>query len=304
LAIDLRDKEALVGRLKEYISEPRDRIRLDDLVSAEIRSASYEIREDEFPLQTSIVTEENIAERLRKYENAVSRLMTTTILLGRWGTSEHQPLIERVIARLTDGTEPRSGRSAWIGLRWYPVMLLLYSGGIAALSSHNYLSLSTMLTTRLSGSKSGLNSEPAVVSTVEAILELDRMDLFKSLPGYQNLYAPRSEYLFKSLQPDLEDLLFLGNGYEDLFDRFEFLYALCYLDLQTQQTGYTWAPPGRSGWKARQGRGPHEDIIEDARRSGVTWGPISMGLFRGSIERFNSLATAFREQVLDKLARW
>jgi uncharacterized caspase-like protein len=301
LSAELLDRQTLVNRVKDYISEPRYRIRLDDLVASEIRAASYEIREDEFPLQTATVTAVDIAERLRKYEEALSRLTLVTILLGRWGTPEHQPLIERIIARLADGTEPRSGKGAWLGLRWYPIMLLLYSGGIAAVSSHNYTSLTTLLTTKLRGSTTGKQTQPAVVSTIEEILELDRMELFKVLSGYEKYYTPRSEYLFKALQPQLEDLLFLGNGYEDDFDRFEILYALAYLDLQTRLPGHTWAPPGRFGWKERHGRGSYDSVLDEAKSRGDSWGPVSAGLFAGSFERFNKLAIAFREQVLNKL---
>jgi Caspase domain len=301
LSAELSDMQTLVDRVKDYISEPRYRIRLDDLVAAEIRAASYEIREDEFPLQTATVTSVDIADRLRKYQEALSRLTAVTILLGRWGSLDHQPLIERIIARLADGTEPRSGKTAWLGLRWYPIMLLLYSGGIAAVSSHNYRSLTTLLTTKLRGSTTGKQAQPVVVSTIEEILELDRMELFKALSGYENYHIPRSEYLFKALQPQLEDLLFLGNGYEDDFDRFEILYALTYLDLQTRLSGYTWAPPGRFGWKERHGHSSYDSVLNEARSRGDSWGPVSAGLFRGSFERFNELAIAFREQVLDKL---
>jgi uncharacterized caspase-like protein len=202
------DRQALVDRVKDYLSAPHYRIRLDDLVASEIRTASYTIREDAFPLQTVTVTPEEIAQRLRNYENALSRLKAITILLGRWGTQEHQPLIERIIARLTDGTELRAGKTAWLGLRWYPIMLLMYSGGIAALSSQNYTRLSTLLTTKLSSNATGHEAQAAVISTVDEILDVDRLYLFKKLPGHDRHYAPRSEYLFKSLQPDIEDLLF------------------------------------------------------------------------------------------------
>src|SRR5581483_3633822 len=63
---ELSEKSTLVEKVKDYISEPRYRIRLDDLVVSEIRTASYEIREDQFPLQTSTVTPREIVERLRK----------------------------------------------------------------------------------------------------------------------------------------------------------------------------------------------------------------------------------------------
>jgi hypothetical protein len=289
------DRQSLIERSKDYLSDPRYRIRLDDLVASEIRAASYSIREDEFPLQTATITPEEVAERLRKYEIALSRLNAITILLARWGTLEHQPLIERIIARLTDGTEPRSGKTAWLGLRWYPIMLLIYSGGIAALSARNYLSLSTLLTTRLGGSATGEVSEEAVTSTVEGILEVDRLELFKRLPGYDKYYTPRSEYLFKSLQPEIEDLLFLGNSYEELFDRFEIFYALTCADLREPKSGYVWGPPGRFAWKWRHGfgHGPYKALVDEAIQQGPSWAPLASGLFSGSIDRFKEVATAY-----------
>jgi hypothetical protein len=296
----LEDRSKLVERVKDYISEPSYRIRLDDLVTSEIRAASYQIREDEFPLQTANVTRDDVAQRLRKYESSLSRLMAVTILLGRWGGAEHQALIEKIVARLADATEPRAGKTAWLGLRWYPILLLLYSGGIAALSADNLSSLSTLFKVRLHGSTTGQPSQPVVVCVVDKILELERMELFKVLPGFEQFYVPRSEYLFKSLQPALEDLLFLGNGYEDLFDRFEVLYALSYLDLRENKS-HVWAPIGRFWWKERHGHGSYSGVIDEAKGQGKRWKPLSAGLFAGSPERFEELATAFREQVLNKL---
>ena len=295
------DRQSLIERSKDYLSDPRYRIRLDDLVATEIRAASYNIREDEFPLQTATVTPEEIAQRLGKYEIALSRLNAITILLARWGTPEHQPLIERVIARLADGTEPRSGMTAWIELRWYPIMLLMYSGGIAALSARNYTTLSTLLTTRL-GANAGRDSQEAVVSTVEGMLEVDRLELFKRLPGYEKYYTPRSEYLFKSLQPEIEDLLFLGSAYEDLFDRFEILYALTYADFKERRSQYVWGPVGRFGWKGRHGvgRNPYNALLEEARQQGSSWPPLASGLLSGSVDRFNEIAKAYGE-ILSRL---
>jgi Caspase domain len=298
---ELPDQQTLLDRTKDYLSDPRYRIRLDDLVASEIRTASYEIREEEFPLNTA-VSPADLAQRLRKYETALSRLNAITILLARWGTAEHQPLVERVIARLTDGTELRSGRTAWLGLRWYPIMYLMYSGGVAALSAHNYLSLSTLLTTKLGGSATGQGTQPAVVATVNGIGEVDGMELFKTLPGHERHYAARSEYLFKKIQPDIEDLLFLGNSYEDLFDRFEILYALTYADLSNRPGGLIWGPPGRFGWKGHLGTAsPYDAVMEEAKRQGADWALLSSRLFAGSLDRFHEVANAYRTHVIDQL---
>jgi hypothetical protein len=133
-------------------------------------------------------------------------------------------------------------------------------------------------------------------------VEVDAIELFKKLPGHERHYASRSEYLFKALQPGLEDLLFLGNSYEGLFERFEIFYALTYVDQAGHRPGFIWGPPGRFGWKGHLGsRSPYADLSEEAKQQGVSWPPLSSGLFGGSAVRFDEVATAFREHVLDKL---
>jgi hypothetical protein len=177
----------------------------------------------------------------------------------------------------------------------------MYTGGVAALSAHNYRSLYTLLLTKLKGDVGRKGSQEAVISTVDSILEIDRMEVFKMLPGHDRQHTPRSEYLFKTLQPELEDLLFLGNSYEDLFDRFEILYALTYADLQDRQSRHFWGPPGRFAWKGRHGDSPspYETLTEEARQQGVLWPPLQAGMFSGSSERFAAIATAYREQILN-----
>jgi hypothetical protein len=105
-------------------------------------------------------------------------------------------------------------------------------------------------------------------------------------------YVPRSEHLFKTLQPELEDLLLLGRSYEALFDEFEILVALTYRDLE----GGDWGPLGRFGWKQRRSHGdsPFDRVVKDAEREGESWGPLRAGLFGGSYVQFSTGAQKFR----------
>jgi hypothetical protein len=296
---ELTDKQTLIERVKDFLSTPQNRIRLDDLVSTEIRNTTYKLNDDEFPVQGVHISSEDIAARLHKYETALERLSSITILIAKWGEVDHQPLLERIIARLTDGTELKGGLSAWLELRWYPILLLMYYGGIAALSAHNYRSLSSLLFTKVRDS-SRRESFSAVIPTVKAILEVDRMEIFKHLPGHEKNFTPRSEYLFKRLQPELEDLLFLGNSYEDLFDRFEMFYALTYADVESKDLSYIWGPPGRFAWKGRHGISPdpYSALMTEAAEKQSSWAPFAAGMFRGSFDRFNEVATAYRDTIL------
>lgn len=106
--------------------------------------------------------------------------------------------------------------------------------------------------------------------------------------------------MFKALRPLLDDLLFLGGGYELLFDRYEILRALVFADL----TDIEWAPVGRFGWK-HCGRGikgsPFAGVLAEAEQQKDAWGPIRAGLFRRSYARFEQVAKKFASERLDKL---
>ena len=136
-----------------------------------------------------------------------------------------------------------------------------------------------------------------VVGAVGALAES-----FKHLPGHERHYVPRSEYLFKVLQPGLDDLLFLGKSYEASFDRFEMFFALVYADL----AGRDWGPPGRFAWK-HSNRGhdasPFVELLDEATTGGPTWTPSKAGLFGGSLDRFQNAAQQYLE-LLNKLSWW
>jgi len=51
-----------------------------------------------------------------------------------------------------------------------------------------------------------------------------------------------SEYLFKTLQPKLDDILFIGKSYEKSFDEFEVLFALVVADIKKQRDEHVWGP--------------------------------------------------------------
>jgi hypothetical protein len=303
-ATNSENEHSLTELVKGYLAEPRDRIRLDDFVARETRSTLHSIRTEEFPTQTAMLTAEDFAQRIRKYETVLSRMRAITILIAKWGGTEHQPMLERIIARLADSVESQGGMTVWLGLRWYPIMLLMYTGGIAAISAGNYMSLSTLLTTKVKDRTAGGEPQDAVVPTIDGMIDVDRADLFKSLPGYERNYVPRSEYLFKMLQPEIEDLLFLGNSYEESFDRFEIFYALVRTDNYMRKNGWVWGPPGRFGWKFQRGTtgNPFAEICSEADQHGGNWLPLTSGLFAGSIDRFKEVSTSYREQVLTKLS--
>jgi len=286
----------LADRVKEYISDSKYRIKLDDLVTREIKQLLIKSSEDLNPVSTTAVTSEEFSKRLSHYESISKNIQVIAILLSHWGVEEHKPILKKLISRMTDNKMASGGKVARLGLRQYPSILLLYSGGIAAISANKYENLRILFNTETVPDYSGDRSKKTIEIVVKALLDLQRTDIFKTLPGYERYYVPKNEYLFKALQSSVDDLMFLGNSYEVLFDRLEIFLALVYADLKFDDRGDLWGPPGRFAYKHRdrlEGESPFMELVNEANNKGSNWAPLMAGFFSGSLERFNTISTEY-----------
>jgi hypothetical protein len=289
-------EQPLPEAIKEFLSDPRFKIKLHDAISAEVRKIIALTNEREFPVRGVAAPQEEFANRLRRYE--LADLAASVAILARWGEEEHRKTLEHVFARLPDTHSETDGLVVFLGLRWYPIMLLMYVAGIAALSAGSYENLASVLTAPVGKGYRGEITQPVVVPTVGGMLDVQRTDAFKHLPGHERHYVPRSEYLYKVVQPCVEDQLFLGRDYERLFDRFEVLLALVYADHMYDDRGDVWGPIGRFGWKYSslgRSQNPFDEIIAEAEHKKADWGAIRAGLFNGSYERFEQIAGGYRD---------
>ena len=134
-----------------------------------------------------------------------------------------------------------------------------------------------------------------VKSAMSEISEIN--DAFKSIPGHERQYVPISEYLYKALQPALDDLFYIGKSYETLFDKFEILLGLTVADESSKINGYSWGPVGRFGWKYKYSSNMYKEILEESNLFKEKWGPIKAGLFNGNYERFSEVASNFEDII-------
>lgn len=271
-----------------------------NLVTKEIRKIVAETSDEIFPVQTADISTEEFVERLNSYETIIRDIQSITVLLSHWGTEEHRPVLRKIIARVVDDKTTSGGKVIWLALRYYPSWLLLYSGGIAAISSGNYENLFTIFNTTIGPSYSGGKEKEIIKVVVRKALDLERTNIFKTLPGYERFYVPKSEYLFKALQPVLDDLLFLGNSYESMFDRFETFLALVYADLDSDERDRVWGPPGRFAYKHRDrgnDSGAYFEVVNEAKTQGENWAPLKAGFFKGSYERFQKISNDYEKLI-------
>jgi hypothetical protein len=82
----------------------------------------------------------------------------------------------------------------------------MYATGISALAAGRFSALRVALLAPVhtERARSGEGpSQPVVIPAVESLTEI--IDAFKMLPDMERKYVPRSEHIFKRLQPVLED---------------------------------------------------------------------------------------------------
>lgn len=290
---------ALLDQTKEYLSEPRFRIKLHDLVMRTLRGAQQRLGDDHFAMQGESIGKDEFAERLLKYEEATREVQHVAILLGRWAAECHDAEMRQIAYALAGQIEMKGGLALWLSLRYYPMLFVLYVAGIAAIDGGNYVALKALFEVDVKTSRRGERTT-VLRATCEAMLDLARVNAFKTIAGYEKMRTPQSEYLFKRVQPVVDDILFLGGRYEHLFDRFEVLYALCYVD----QSGGDWGHAGRFGykyWNRTSSADPFSVLVAEARQEGDKWAPLRAGLFGGSIGHFEEVAERFRAGLLERL---
>jgi len=300
----LKEKINLIETTKEYLSDRKYKIKLDDLINQKLREVISLLSDEKFLLRVRGFSSEQFSMQLKLYEDVVKDVQSIISCIAYWGDNKHyHQMINKILARISDNLEPQGGITIYNNLRWYPLSLLLYSAGIASIASKNYLALSCILTTKVRSPDKLYGTVPISIPIGEAAAEL--YDAFKTLPGHERYHVSRSEYLYKLLQPDLDDLLFLGNDYERYFDRLEIFLALVYADFKYKPEGRVWGPLGRFAWKYRRRRegSTFIEILEEVERQKDDWPPLKANLFSGSYERFIKIAKKFQEEILNNL-KW
>ena len=165
-----------------------------------------------------------------------------------WGEVEHIPLWVKCLQRIANPPGGRAGVVAWINLRMYPALLILFAGGIASVARGRYDALAALLLrVRVRGNQSehplALRARPGNVIDVKS---------GQYLPGMERRYTPVSERFFQVLRNQLKDFLPDDVEYERHFDRFEYMFALVEADLAEKEGWGHQGFTGRFSWKGME----------------------------------------------------
>jgi len=290
---------AAVAALKRYLPSSEQRIRLYDLMMAEVESAAELVR-------TIISTEtqpttQKVLDAMTQIEGASERLTTLVATGAYWGENAHSSIWQRTLERLATVHSGPSSYEAWNNLWRYPAQIVFYAAGLAMLAQHKKggeTLLDLLLVPELRFADRRTPESPVVALNVSEAIDIR---LARALPGYERRYTPISDRLCDVLKPILMPFFSTEDAYEAAFDRFEYLVALAYADYRVYKAkiGF-WVPGGRFVWRrewASAAGQPNiaDQIAAEIARDGVQWPMLQRGLFEGSLERLTEMHALMRE---------
>jgi len=286
----------LITDIKELISEDKNLIKLEDLINLEIRKVIELTSLEHFPVDGE-VNPTIIEEKILEYEKIIKNLQNIMIIICCWGKEHHLKIIKKIICMLVNNNKQTSGKTSLISLRLYPIMSLIYCGIISSLSSNNYESLKVVLECRVANlQKWDTSNSHVIVMAFDSINEI-RMSFNKNPKG-DKYYYPFSEYMFKKIQPILDDLLFLGNTYEDLFDIAELIISLKYVDVKYNANDTNvWGPQGRFAYKYH---GEEQKLLDKLNQSNII---SELGFFNNDMEVKKTIMDLYKK-FLEGLSRF
>lgn len=249
--------ELLVNSTKRYLAKPEHRIQLDELLSQEAERLMAQLDGSQFAPHSQW-NQEEFRSRVRRYEALAEPLTRMAGVLGRWGGGTELTTILDIIRGLYMQAEKvGNGLSVWLGLRSYPAVLIFTAYGVGLTRSQRWKTFHELL---VAPWPREYRDPKRVVST----LFLDewkgaKNEVWKELEGLDRRKTPLSDHLLDVMTNWRSSFAGVSAEFELVFERFELLAALAYLEedseasleqafANTPHGLFARMPVGRVGW--------------------------------------------------------
>jgi hypothetical protein len=210
----------------------------------------------------------------------------------RWGNAEQHQLWLRSLERLGSVTQADFNTAGRSDLIYYPALLLLYGGGLAAVAAGDYALLNDLLSdTSCSVVQPLWARDQKAVWLVQMLYNYS--DTFKTLKSQSDF--PVSDYLHDLLSDPIRPIEPDDRRYLKLFDRFEYLATISYADI-FGDGNMLIGRFGRQFWSPEAG-GIVEEVETELQKYGDKWPPLKGGVCGGSSERFSKWKRRLDEAI-------
>lgn len=276
-----------VASLKRYMVESKYHIQLHDLLMSETNRVCTRLTSSDYSISGNPVPDGSTMQaRIEKYNNDLTTLLPLFMNLCFWAKPEHGDLCLKVLHRIANSVPEGGGYQVWNSLRLFPASLVLCTGGMAAILAGNY-SLFFKLLTFVKVKQ--MHKE---VLSVERLLPYSvlKQDIAQTLPSQIRKYTPMNNIVFDFLNPLFLQMVYQDDEYKLLFDRFEYLSAMVYVDIvpNSNRGHYAWAPPGQFAWREDDGYSISKIIEEELLTQANDWPLLKTGAFSKKLDQAKS----------------
>lgn len=240
--------EVAVVSLKRYLSEPKYRIQLSDLVIDTVQEVADAASHESFSMAGPKPTSESVRKRVRAYDAACSKLTAMAVVGGAWADKEHYSVWQHALVRLSAAKPTLDGRyyELWRELQPYPATLLLYSLGLGAVEADRLEFINRLLTAKVPVDD---GDDLAAVEVLPPASMFSRgQQAMQVLEGMERRPNPFNDWIQSVLREPARRLLRDDNHFSRVFDKLEILIALSAGRVQ-EWSGRYWAPLGCFFWK-------------------------------------------------------
>ena len=294
--------EAAVASLKRYLSEPKFRIQLADLVREEVGRVVTATSDGKFPVNGVSLDSANVTSRVKAYEAICSTLLALGPVGGYWAEEQHFSIWQRAIEQLT-GLKEQSGTLAYIEMQRYPGMLLMYSLGLGAVEANNLHFLGRLFATPVFREN---REDIAVVRILPPFCIFGRSGCnWKILEGKENNYAPLNDRLHDLFREYLMHLIPNAGRYTIMFDKLEVLMAIGFAYHDKRAGDGYWVPLGAFGYRRENCNRVIAEIEESITKDGDQSAYVTSGIFGDSASSCKAALVTFQEFMKQvKSSRW
>ncbi len=293
--------EAAVASLKRYLSEPRYRIQLADLIDETVDRVIEAMSSQAFVTQGGPApNSQSATARVRGYEAACSTLLAMAPIGGFWAEEDHYYVWQRALERLS--IVSGGGYNLWLELQRYPGTLLLYALGLGATEAGRLQFLGRMFATTVHREKR--EDLPAVQLLPPYCLFDNGGQVARFLEGMDRRYAPLNDWLNVALRQPTKRLIPNEDRYTFVFDKLEVLMALSYAHHAKRTKDSYWAPPGGFGYRHQNRDRVLQEIEESVSKLKGESPFVKSGIFGETAEACTEGLAAFKDFVSKVAGSW
>lgn len=240
---------------KRYLSDPRHRIKLHDLVSRAAEDA-FERLQQEFASRSY---DSELRGAVANYWQISEILRAIGMNVAFFSDAESQMLQSTLIRLTNDPLDGQSGTKVNFTVRSTAATMLLYTVGIAGCANDQ-------IGQTIAVAKAPLIRQDREDEAFISALHWPTLNqIFESCFDGKK-YFPASEWLFENCKESLNSLIPDPAAYERHFNRFEVLLSMLYLatDRSHVAGGRSWAPLGRFAWQYNRSEKFLENFVNDS----------------------------------------